>query len=456
MIGSKFKKTIALILTFCLLFSLSSCTKTATKNETPSPSTTDKSAQEVSEKVPDPMSNLLERAPQEPTNLEEFRNYPVGPLAGHDFKKEEATLLASVKKALPPIKEGSTEAELEAWWRAIRYLFSEEYPDSSQIVTQMKIRRFGEEGVTDSRYSFKDQVNIMIILDASGSMANKADGKPMMDIAKASIRDFVSDIPAGANVGLRVFGIEGDKPEDSKSTLLFEIQPMNTAAFNKAIDPLNPKGWTPIALTLEDAGKDLAAYPGEKNTNLVYLVSDGMETCGGDPVAAAKALTSSGVQAVVNVIGFNVDMDAQRQLKAVAEAGGGLYANAGNQDQLSKALNQAKDLLVQWEAWKKGATQDALIQRNQQINQSREFEHAWYQANSSEYRNLFYVISRLKKDQYIPSSAGSYFSRKQAARTDFNNKMRREVVADIRSKIEQNFDQTKIKIDEEFTKNTKE
>lgn len=452
----KGKRITALILTSCLLFSVSACSNPVTNEGKQTQKSMVNTSKEVSETIQDPMANLLERAPKEPTNLEEFRNYPVGPLAGSDFKKEEEQLLAIVKKALPPMKEGAEEADVEAWWRALRYLFSEEYPDSSQIVTQMKIRNFGENGVVDPRYAFKNQVNIMIILDASGSMANKVDGKPMMDIAKQSIQDFVSDIPAGANVGLRVFGIDGDQQKDSKSTLLYEIQPMDTAKFNQVLKPLSSKGWTPIARTLEDAGKDLAAFPGESNTNLVYLVSDGMETCGGDPAAAAKALAASGIQAVVNVIGFNVDMDAQRQLKAIAEAGGGLYANAGNQEQLNEALNQAKDILAQWEAWKKGAKQDVLIQKNSQINESRVFEDAWYQANSREYRNLFYVVSRLKKDHYIPGSMSSYFSKKQAARTEFNNKMRREVVADIRSKIKQSFDETQLKIDEEFAKNAGE
>lgn len=446
---------LALVLMCCLVFIVPACSKPATNTQSnQAPGSPAQEAGAASESIQDPMGNLLVRAPKEPTNLEEFLNYPVGPLAGHDFKKEEEQLIVKIKEALPPIQEGASEAELEAWWRALRYIFAEDYPDPNQVVEEMKIKNFGAQGVADSRYAYKDKVNILIILDASGSMADKVDGKPMIDIAKESIQDFVASIPEGANVGLRVFGVEGNTKEDSRSTLLYELQPMNKDKFNQALAPLSPKGWTPIARSLEDAAKDLAAYPGESSTNLVYLVSDGIETCGGDPVAAAKALVDSGVKAVVNVIGFNADMEAQRQLKAVAEAGGGLYTNAGNQAQLKEALNQAKDILAQWEAWKKGATQDVNIQKNRQINETRKFEHLWNEASSREYSNLFYCTSRLYKDKYVTSAANSYFAKKKAARIEFVRQMRQEVVAVIRSKIEQNFDASLIQIDDEFKKNT--
>src|SRR5699024_1190050 len=43
----------------------------------------------------------------------------------------------------------------------------------------------------------------------SGSMADTIDGKPMMDIAKNSINNFVSDLPDEVNMGLRDYGHEG-------------------------------------------------------------------------------------------------------------------------------------------------------------------------------------------------------------------------------------------------------
>lgn len=58
-------------------------------------------------------------------------------------------------------------------------------------------------------------------------------------------------------------------------------------------------------------------------------MTDGIETCGGDPVAAARALKESGIAVTVDVVGFDVASSAeQAALRQVAEATGGEYADA--------------------------------------------------------------------------------------------------------------------------------
>ena len=58
---------------------------------------------------------------------------------------------------------------------------------------------------------------------------------------------------------------------------------------------------------MEQAHDLLTTYPENENINIVYIVSDGVETCDGDPVAAAKLLQADNIQAQVNIIGFDVD-----------------------------------------------------------------------------------------------------------------------------------------------------
>jgi Ca-activated chloride channel homolog len=78
----------------------------------------------------------------------------------------------------------------------------------------------------------------------------------------------------------------------------------------------------PLAASIAAAEKDLQ---GKEGNNVVYIVSDGIETCDGNPVEAAKKLHESNIKAEVNIIGFDVDNKGQQQLKAVAEAGGGEF-----------------------------------------------------------------------------------------------------------------------------------
>ncbi|CKG99054.1 Uncharacterised protein [Streptococcus pneumoniae] len=82
-------------------------------------------------------------------------------------------------------------------------------------------------------------------------------------------------------------------------------------------------------------------------------MSDGEETCGGDPVNAAKNLNQSSTHAVVNIIGFDVKNSEQQQLKNTAEAGKGNYATVSSADELHQTLNKEYEKLYkEWGNWK--------------------------------------------------------------------------------------------------------
>ena len=88
---------------------------------------------------------------------------------------------------------------------------------------------------------------------------------------------------------------------------------------------MKPAGWTPLASAIIAAAGSFRNGPGQR---LLYIVSDGIETCGGDPVAAATAARAKS-QVILNVIGFGIGSAAEEQaLRAVAQAGGGAYRTA--------------------------------------------------------------------------------------------------------------------------------
>ena len=122
--------------------------------------------------------------------------------------------------------------------------------------------------------------------------------------------------------------------------------------FQTSLDQVKPAGWTPTELALKEAAKDLESFDGEKNTNIVYLVSDGVSTCDDDPVAAAKALYDSHITPIINMIGFNVDNDGQKQLKEMAKAVDGTYQDVQDAESLQKELDQANEIAKKWAKWK--------------------------------------------------------------------------------------------------------
>lgn len=60
-----------------------------------------------------------------------------------------------------------------------------------------------------------------------------------------------------------------------------------SSTFQQALNVYKPTGWTPLAKALTDTKQDFEDHQAD-GKNIVYVVSDGKETCGGSPSQAAK------------------------------------------------------------------------------------------------------------------------------------------------------------------------
>lgn len=200
------------------------------------------------------------------------------------------------------------------------------------------------EGEDEIEIAKKQQTNVVILMDASGSMKAEIGGESRMTLAKQAIEDFTGQLPDDVNVSLFAYGHKGAGTEADKQlscSSIEELYPLgayNADSFAKAMDSFQASGWTPLAGAMEKAHDYLSSYDQEQYRNIVYIVSDGVETCDGNPVAAAKLLHDSEIEAKVNIIGFDVDDEGQNQLKTVAEAGGGEYATVRNPSEFEGVL----------------------------------------------------------------------------------------------------------------------
>ena len=195
------------------------------------------------------------------------------------------------------------------------------------------------------------KTDIEIVLDASGSMRAAMAGSTQMDVAKKTIKSTIGSIPPDTHVALRVYAHRVEQTDKAASCLDTELmipfQPLNPAEFSTKVDAIQPKGYTPIAYTLSQVAGDFGVE--REAEKVVILVSDGEETCGGDPVQAVKALVALGFKLKVHTVGFNVDEKTMAQLKAIADAGGGQYYDAKNPEGLSSSLKEIteKALIIQ-------------------------------------------------------------------------------------------------------------
>ncbi|HUT87585.1 MAG TPA: VWA domain-containing protein [Candidatus Heimdallarchaeota archaeon] len=176
--------------------------------------------------------------------------------------------------------------------------------------------------------------NLLFVLDTSTSMDESFEDATKLDVAKRILLELVDTTPNGIQVGFRSFGGCG------RSKLLVPIGPLNRTEMKTQIQGLLSGGATPLAYVIEKAREDFAEVAGSK---VLVLVSDGMETCQGDPIAAARSLVAGGYDLRVQVVGYDVAQyqAAREQLKKIAEVSGGMYCDASDSEQLRRALQIA-------------------------------------------------------------------------------------------------------------------
>ncbi|MFJ2821987.1 hypothetical protein ACIO7M_12855 [Streptomyces toxytricini] len=185
---------------------------------------------------------------------------------------------------------------------------------------------------------------IDLVLDLSGSMnENDAGGQTRLAAARQAVTRIIDTAPEQAPLGLRVYGATypgQDKKQGCADTQqVLPVTPMDKTAradAKKQVAGFKAVGFTPIGVSLREAAKDL----GPSGERRIILVSDGEDTCAPPPPCdVARELKAQGVDLAVDVIGFRTPSSARSQLKCIAGATGGSYADAGDADSLTANLS---------------------------------------------------------------------------------------------------------------------
>ena len=197
----------------------------------------------------------------------------------------------------------------------------------------------GKVAVTQAPGAKNAHGAVELILDASGSMLQKLGATRRIDIAKQTLTKLTSStIPAGTPFAFRVFGREVDS---CQTDLDVPVGPLNPAAVAQRIAALVAKNGakTPIGASLDKAADDLKSVTGEK---LIVLVTDGEETCGGDPAASIERLRKAGMGTRVSIVGFALDDEKlATTFRRWSDAGGGAFFDAKDAPGLDKSLTEA-------------------------------------------------------------------------------------------------------------------
>src|SRR5690606_13461013 len=126
-----------------------------------------------------------------------------------------------------------------------------------------------------------DEPELVMIVDASGSMSEPFGSSPTrLAAAKSAAAGMIRGLPSGVDVGLVEFGACGQVRRDK-----FYSSGQRPALIGE-INSLQPKEGTPLAAAIGRAG----AVASSSVDSVIVVVSDGDDSCGGDPCAAARAL----------------------------------------------------------------------------------------------------------------------------------------------------------------------
>lgn len=172
---------------------------------------------------------------------------------------------------------------------------------------------------------------VLFVLDASGSMSLPFNGVSRMSAAQQMLREQVRKLPANSPVGLMAYG---NGVLGCRSARVYnQIEPYSGRRIERIVQSMLSAGNTPLAYTLNKIRTQLLPrHPGLT----IVVISDGAESCGGNPIVEAKLLTQAG--ATVHVIGLATGRNVSLQLRGVANAGGGRYRTVENDSDFRQAF----------------------------------------------------------------------------------------------------------------------
>jgi len=179
---------------------------------------------------------------------------------------------------------------------------------------------------------------ILFVLDGSGSMMKIWGGKTRMEVARELLTELVDSLGRlpRVEVGLRVYGHQFNYRQKNCTDSKLEVgfRPGGHEEIKSVLKEINPQGTTPIAYSLEQAAYDFPDKD-ERYRNVIIMITDGEEACGGDPCAISKALQQKGILLKPFVIGMGIEPDFAASFECM-----GRFFNAANKDQFRKALRE--------------------------------------------------------------------------------------------------------------------
>ncbi|MDV6237651.1 VWA domain-containing protein [Leptospira ellisii] len=178
----------------------------------------------------------------------------------------------------------------------------------------------------------------LFIVDASGSMNEYLGIYQKMHLAKKHVSRYISSLSGETEIGFLAYG--NRIPGCSSSRLYHPLEPENRKDFKNRLFGLTPSGATPLAESIRIAG---AIAAGKKEEVEIILVTDGVESCYGDPKKELQALKKQRIPFRFHILGLGLKPEDELQMKILSEEGGGKYFGIEDDSSFHIALDSLNE-----------------------------------------------------------------------------------------------------------------
>lgn len=195
--------------------------------------------------------------------------------------------------------------------------------------------------------AFAIDEELLFIFDSSVSMRDNFYGTPKYEIAIREAKAMLDRLDRSHKVGLRTIGITVDasvlnylqNPDAMcKATqLTVPIRPNSIDYVKSSLDNIFPLGTTPLEYTLNlSLNSDFSKTVPLKH---IILITDGADSCGGDPCRYARAAMMQRSDVKIDIIAIGVNDIEVQQLKCIADATKGNVFLTSNPKDIKDAFN---------------------------------------------------------------------------------------------------------------------
>lgn len=190
-------------------------------------------------------------------------------------------------------------------------------------------------GRTQGTQQENGTTRILFVFDASQSMLGYWESAQKITIARNLLIDIIDSLSHQENIqmALRVYGHQSPvPPQDCKDTKLeIPFDKNNAEKIKQKLRYLRPKGTTPIAYSLAQSAYDFP--PCKDCRNIVILITDGEEECGGDPCEVSLDLQNRGITLKSFIIGIGMDPGFRESFDCI-----GFYYDAVDEERFKEVL----------------------------------------------------------------------------------------------------------------------